>query len=194
MMYLNRLFILSIISAIFSFSCNAGDKSDENTVLVNSMVKKLLSSKAVIDINNASTVIQGDFNGDGINDFAVVFLPVAEITASNKLKVTKLWNYPGSVSSGKLHKSLAIFHGSKSDWLSDATQVFVLLDDTAALETPSFELLISRIGDKEYKNHTSYLPVKLQSDLIILPTEAGIDTYIYWDKDTYKLFEPEEIP
>jgi len=194
MKYLNRLFVLSIISATLSLSCNASDKMEDNAGLVNSLAKKLISSKVALDFSKKSEVLQGDFNGDGIDDIAAVFLPVSDIKGTDKLKVIKLWNYPGQVSSGKQHKSIVIFHGSKSGWLSDATQGFVLLDTTAALETPSFKLLISRVSDKDYRNHASYLPVKLKSDLIIVPTEAGIDTYIYWDKGSYKLFEPDEIP
>ena len=194
MKYLNRLFVLSIISATLSLSCNAGNKAENNAGLINNLAKKLNSSKVILDVSKTSEVLQGDFNGDGLDDLAAVFLPVSDIKDTDRLKVIKLWNYPGQVSSGKFHKSIVIFHGSKSGWLSDATQSFVLLDTTAALETPSFELLLSRVGDKDYRNHASYLPVKLKSDLIIVPTEAGIDTYIYWDKNSYKLFEPEEIP
>ena len=194
MINLNRLFILSVISVIFSLPCNAADNRDVNSVLVNNLVKKYLSAKETIDVKNTWTLYQGDFNADGVNDFALVFLPATKITESNKLRVVKLWSYPTSVTSGVFHKSIAIFHGSKNGWLSDDVQVFVLLDKTGVLETPSFKLLISHVGDKEYKNHISYLPIKLKSDLIIVPTEAGIDTYIYWDKNAYKLFEPEEIP
>jgi len=194
MKYLNRLFVLSIISATLSLSCNAGNKAENNAGLINSLAKKLISSKVILDVSKPSEVLQGDFNGDGLDDLAAVFLPVSDIKDTVRLKVINLWNYPGQVSSGKFHKSIVIFHGSKSGWLSDATQGFVLLDTTAVLETPSFELLLSRVSDKDYRNHASYLPVKLKSDLIIVPTEAGIDTYIYWDKNSYKLFEPEEIP
>ncbi len=35
---------------------------------------------------------------------------------------------------------------------------------------------------------------KVNGDIIILPTEAGIDTYVYWDSDSYKLHIPEEEP
>ena len=68
-----------------------------------------------------------------------------------------------------------------------------MLDYTGAHETPFFELIVSHVGDNDYKNNISYLPVKLKMDLIVIPTEAGIDTYIYFDKDGYKLFEPEEM-
>ena len=194
MMNLYRTFILLIITAIIPVSCNASDSNDDKTVDVSKLVKKYISPKIVIGPDIASSVINGDFNGDGVIDLAMLFLPVSEMTASNNLNVSKLWQYPGSVSSAGFHKSLAIFHGSESEWLSGDTQVYVLLDDTGALETPSFKLLVSHVGDKDYKDNALYLPVKLQSDLIIIPTEAGIDTYIYWHQGRYQLFEPDEMP
>lgn len=194
MMYLNRLFILSIFSVTLSLSCNAENNVDKNIELVDSLIKKLISTKAILNDSKASNIQKGDFNGDGMDDLAAVFLPVSDISDSNKLKTIRLWNYPDQISSDKSHKSLVIFHGSKGGWLAGATQIFVLLDSTGALETPSFELLISRTADKDYKNHSSYLPAEVKADLIIVPTEAGIDTYIYWDKTSYKLFEPEEMP
>ncbi len=184
----------AVFSLMLSLPCNAENNTDVNAELINSLVKKYVSENAIVDLKKPLNILQGDFNGDGINDFAVVFLPVTGVVETNRLKVTKLWNYPESVANVKLHKSLIIFHGSKGGWLSDETKVFVFLDQTGVLEAPSFKLLISRVKDKDYKNNISYLPVVIQSDLIILPSEAGIDTYIYWDKGVYILYEPDEIP
>lgn len=192
MLNVYRTFIALIIAVLISVSCNASDS--DKTVDVNKLVKTLLSPNIVIGPDVASSVINGDFNGDGVIDLAMLFIPVAEMTTAKNLHVLKLWQYPGSVSSPGFHKSLAIFHGSESGWFSGDTQVYVLFDDTGALETPSFKLLVSHIGDKDYKDNVLYLPIKLQSDLIIIPTEAGIDTYIYWDQERYQLFEPDEIP
>ncbi|MCP5079204.1 MAG: hypothetical protein GY951_14260 [Psychromonas sp.] len=194
MMILCRTFILLIITVMFPVSCNASDSNDDKTVDVSKLVKKYLSPKIVIGPDAASSVINGDFNGDGVIDLAMLFLPVSEMTASNNLNISKLWENPDSVSSANFHKSLVIFHGSKSGWLSGDMQVYVLLDDIGALETPSFKLIVSHVRDKDYKDNALYLPVKLQSDLIIIPTEAGIDTYIYWHQGRYQLFEPDELP
>lgn len=194
MKYLNRLFILSIVFSALSLSCNAGSKEEKNAGLVNSLVKKLVLPNTSLDDLKVSIIVQGDFNGDGFDDFAALFLPDSAIRGSNRLNVKELWNYSESLVSNKIHKSLVIFHGSKNGWLSDSTQGFVLLDKSGVLDTPSFELLVSRVGDKEYKNNASYLSVVLKSDLLILSTEAGIDTVIYWDKGIYNLFESDEIP
>ena len=194
MKYLNRLFVLSIVTASLSLSCNAGNKEHKNVELVNGLVNKLILPKSTQVDSKVSMIVQGDFNGDGFEDYVATFMPVSGLNESSRLKIKKLWIYPGVVSSGKLHKSLVVFHGNKNGWASDSIQSYVLLDTSGALETPSFELLVSRTGDKEYKDNISYLPVVLKSDLLILPTEAGVDTYIYWDKGSYKLFEPDEIP
>ena len=204
MKYLSRLFALSVVSASLSLSCNAGNKEHKNVELVNNLVKKLILPKTTQGTSTVPMVIkdeiiqgdfvQGDFNGDGIEDFAAIFMPVSGLTESGRLKIKKLWNYPGVVPSDKLHKSLVVFHGDKNGWETDSIQSYVLLDTSGALETPSFKLLISRTGDKSFKENASYLPVSLKSDFLILPTEAGIDTYIYWSKGAYNLFEPEEMP
>ena len=136
----------------------------------------------------------GDFNGDDLEDIAVLFKPTSKPVETTQLKVNMPWVYPSTTKSNKYHRSLIIFQKAGNNWLNDKTRVFIMLDTTGVLETPSFKLLVSYKSDKDYSEHASMLPVKINNDLIILPTEAGIDTYIYWDKDTYKLFEPEEIP
>jgi hypothetical protein len=78
--------------------------------------------------------------------------------------------------------------------MSADTQVFALLDNSGVLETPSFQLLVKKKHAQGYRQHQGGLPVKHTGDLIILPTESGIDTYIYWDKTTYKLHVPKETP
>ena len=30
--------------------------------------------------------------------------------------------------------------------------------------------------------------------VIVVPTEAGIDTYLYWDGEKFALYAPEETP
>lgn len=137
---------------------------------------------------------QGDFNGDGVIDIVALFTPESEPTETAQLNVLTPWVYPSTKPSDKYRKSLVIFQSTNGQWVLDKLQVFVLLDTNGVLETPSFELLTISKKDKNYASHASELPVKTGNDLIILPTEAGIDTYVYWDKSTYKLLEPEEIP
>jgi hypothetical protein len=179
---------------LMSLSCNAKDTGVNNEETARMLIKHSFSGQATIIESKKPFVRSGDFNADGVDDLAVLFLPKTKPKASKQLKVSMPWVYPGVTPSKTYHKSLAIFHGDKNGWKSANIQAFALLDTLGVLETPSFELLITRKGDKDYKNHSAMLPIKSSGDLIILPTEAGIDTYVYWDKDSYKLLEPEEIP
>ncbi|MBE9567198.1 MAG: hypothetical protein IMF14_00785 [Proteobacteria bacterium] len=191
-MTLIRFFAVSVLSVIFASSCSAEDKAGSESL--ESVFQQYLSPHTIVLNKGKPASVRGDFNGDGFSDVAVVFLPATEIAASDLLHVSRLRRSPEFFSSGKPHRSLAIFHGGKAGWSSGVIQVFVLLDDSGALETPSFELLISRVDGNAYSDLVSGIPVEPAGDLIILPTEAGIDTYLYWNRDRYKLFEPEDIP
>lgn len=180
-----------ILATSVSVYCNAENNVDMHIDIAGDLIERLVSAKATLD---ASKVRQGDFNGDGLADFAVLFMPDSVKFNNSNIKMNELWLYTGVSLSNKLHKSIAIFHGSEKGWLSKNIETYILLDYTGVLETPSFDLIVNKAGDKDYKSKVSYLPVNLMGDLIIIPTEAGIDTYIYFDKDGYKLYEPEEIP
>ncbi|MCK5232242.1 MAG: hypothetical protein KAR13_18360 [Desulfobulbaceae bacterium] len=189
----NSLLVLHVV--LLSLSCNANDKSPINGATVKWLIKHYFSDQARIIKNDQPYFKTGDFNGDGVEDIAILFLPRTKPKTSAHIKVSTPWVYPGSRTSKIYRKSIAIFHGDQEgDWLSTKSRAFALVDTSGALETPSFELLVTRKSEKDYKNHRDMLPVNTSYDLIIIPTEAGIDTYIYWDKDNYKLFEPEEIP
>jgi hypothetical protein len=38
------------------------------------------------------------------------------------------------------------------------------------------------------------LGINIQGSALVIPTEAGIDTYLYWDKNTFIIHEPLELP
>lgn len=175
-----------------SFSCSAGDNKKIERVLVNSVVKYYFSSKAIVDINNV--YFSGDFNQDGYADIAVLIKPAIGIKQSVKFVISEPWSDATKKYKIKNYTSLAIINGSSRGFMSNGVKVFVLLDHTGVLETPAFQLIVKKISDKDYSEHARMLPLKIQKDFIILPTEAGIDTYVYWDKGRYSLYEPEEEP
>lgn len=178
--------LLFFYLALLSISCDAD--SDLNQKFVDNLMNHFFPN------NNNSGIISyktGDFNGDGLQDIVVLFKPTKIPDKHTNMHILTPWNYNNSE---VLHRSLVIFNNPGKTWEFNKTHVFLLLDKTGVLETPSFQLLISKFNSKTYNSHASYLPVKTKSDLIILPTESGIDTYIYWNKNTYQLFEPEEIP
>lgn len=189
---LNSILILPIV--LLCLSCSANDKLPINEETIEKLIKYYFSDQAKIIKTTPPYFKAGDFNGDGLEDIVVLFLPKIKPKTSDHLKVSMPWGFPGPRASKIYTTSLAIFHGAHGYWLPAKTHAFALVDTSGAIETPSFELLVARKSDKDYKKYRAMLPVKILYDLIIIPTEAGIDTYIYWDKGSYKLFEPEEIP
>jgi len=184
--------LISLPILLIPLSCSAGISGNNSETVVKLLNYFFPEQKK---LNNTKPIFKlGDFNGDGLEDITVLFKPTSKPIETSQLKVSMPWVYPSTKTSKKYHRSLVIFQKAGNNWLTDKTRVFTMLDTTGVLETPSFKLLVSYKKDKDHSEHTSMLPVKTNNDLIILPTEAGIDTYIYWDKDTYKLFESEEIP
>ncbi|MCI0506526.1 MAG: hypothetical protein L0Z73_10505 [Gammaproteobacteria bacterium] len=188
----SHLFILS--SLLLSLSCNAKDDVKVDAKIAQDAITQYFTAKATVTKSRQPAFITGDFNGDGIKDMAVLFRPAQTVTTSKQVQTSSPWAFPGSVQSANYHTSLAIFNGGSGDWLSPDTQVFALLDKSGSLETPSFQLMLKKKTDNEYAQLQAMLPAKHQGDLIVLPTEAGIDTYVYWDKTTYKLYVPMETP
>ena len=184
-------YINVLLFSLLSLSCSAESNISHDAKTVEKLLNSFFTGQ---DINIKPKFKQGDFNGDGVDDIAVLFTPKSKPKETSQLKVLTPWIYPNTKPSDNYRKSLAIFQSTKGKWALDKIHVYALLDTNGVLETPSFQLLSTSRKDKNYSEHASMLPIKTKNDLIILPTEAGIDTYIYWDKDTYKLFEPEEMP
>ena len=189
---LNRLLVPLVI--LTSLSCQANEPPPINEKLVKKLVQHYFSDQAKINAKNKSYFKSGDFNGDMIQDLAVLIHPKIKPKSSAQLQVSMPWVYPGVKGGDVYRTSLVIFHGNKQGWFAEKSRAFVFLDTSGTMETPSFELLVIGKGDQDYKDHSSLLSISTSNDLIIIPTEAGIDTYIYWKKDQYKLFEPEEMP
>lgn len=189
MKYIQLFLTLPILLMPLSCSAESNMSANQETVtkLLNTFFPELKQSKT-------PNYKLGDFNGDGLEDIVVLFTPQSKPTETKQLKVLTPWVYPTTKKTDKYRQSLVIFQRTMNQWVSNETRVYALLDTNGVLETPSFQLLTTSNKDKDYASHASMLPIKTKNDLIILPTEAGIDTYVYWDKDTYKLFEPEEIP
>ena len=185
--------IIGLTFICFSFlSSNASGKLRIDNTLASSVVSYYFQQNPVE--KDKPSFVSGDFNSDGYTDTAVLIKPAKNIKNKVKFTVIEPWRKSGGKIANRYHTSLAIIHGSANGFKNSKAKVFVLLDSTGVLETPSFELIVKKQTEKDFKEHSALLPIKTKSDFLILPTEAGIDTYVYWDKNTYKLYEPEEEP
>jgi len=178
---------------LLTWSCQAEQTKELSTSDIAALIPHYFGASALADERN-DFYIRGDFNGDGIDDIAVLFKPGKVLSAAEQVKTSTPWIAADNTQQGAYHTSLAIINGTKDGMLSHSAQVFALLDYTGVLETPSFQLIVVKHNDDDYPEYVSLLPVQTKSDLLVLPTEAGIDTYIYWDNSSYHLKVPQSSP
>jgi hypothetical protein len=201
MKLLTKFIALTLLS--ISFSCNAQDK----TSLDKSTVKKLIEhyfENNVKVIKNSNYPFEyyltGDFNGDELTDILVVFHPKNIPNETKQIKIFKPWKPYWDdmflkMQPKPLYTSLVIFNGTPDkNWFSDNTNIFVQLAFLGQLEPSAVRLRIMKKGTKAYKDNRYKLPPNATNDIIVIPSDAAIDTYFYWDKTNYKLLVTNEIP
>ena len=131
----------------------------------------------------------GDFNGDKVKDTLEFTYADKKLNASQKnIRNITPWELYSSNKSGSRH-SIIITHGSIDKLFSiyDVNDISIL-DTGAAKEL--FIFPFSKISELELP----LLSQHAKGDLIVIPTEAGVDTFLYWDGETYKAYEPIEMP
>lgn len=80
---------------------------------------------------------------------------------------------------GSHNNVLVTFGNSKQFLIRDVNAVSIL--DTEAAK----EMSVTRYSELEALD-VPELSVQAKGDVIVVPTEAGIDTYLYWDGSTIK--------
>lgn len=139
----------------------------------------------------------GDFNGDGADDL----LAVTEVTRGTEplpegVLVLQPWSGAESraysrTPSHEAAMSLAIVHGASASnggafLLYDPAPISIL-----ATEAAREAFVASR---SEVASLDTEMGRLARGDVFVLPTEAGIDTFIYWDGSTYRAYQPLVYP
>ena len=195
-----------ILSALLLSACGSDNAQAVNSGLAtasgsfgaetNKAQQSLVIEHAlVVDRNNT---FKADLNGDNSEDtvFVVNSLSLGK-GKLDKFTVVCPWPYygegvsPNSLLSGS-KISLVISLSSQNSAVHD----FILHDSNSpsVLDTEAArELSVSKVSalDAEVKGE---LLKRTKGELIVVPTEAGIDTYIYWDGKTFVVYEPSEAP
>ena len=145
-------------------------------------------------------LLTGDFDGDGMLD-AVYLVTVSPASAANTLApdVTVIDKVFGSAVLGARGEKtvLAIVQqGGKRKFLltgapldTDGLGYF----DTPIWTTPQVPLTLARRGSKVFRRFKAQ-ERRIVNDVLVVGTEAGIDTALYWNGKTYVLFSPNEEP
>jgi len=173
---------------------NAGISRAMDAETIRTLVSNYFGSASQVSETRRPYHVSGDFNGDGIQDVAVLFKPGNGMKPSMQVTISSPWVIDVKDPKLNFHTSLAIINGHTEGLMSTRTSVFALLDQSGVLETPSFRLMVVKRTNVDYQQYRARLPVKTTGDILILPTEAGIDTYVYWDKGSYQLYVPKRLP
>jgi hypothetical protein len=88
---------------------------------------------------------------------------------------------------GSHNNMLVILDNSKQYLIHDVNDVS-LLDTDAAQEISIASK--SSLGELDLPE----LSKQTKGDVIVIPTEAGIDTYLYWNGSSFQTYEPMESP
>lgn len=176
MRYLIFLFVSAMFAGVAS-GCEKGFDSGAHKAKLN---------------NNFNTVEWqvGDFDGDGVEDKVLVVSHYKEDIEMVDLEVIYPWPWSTEPESSEILTSLVVIHGNDAA----SPKNVLMVEASGSLATPSFQLSVLGIDDQHYDDTVANFSTKPEGDVIVLPTEAGIDTYMYRDGSGYVYFAPEELP
>ena len=192
---MKSLFILLGLILILTHTASCADKHGTNSEDVSNdshqdtWQQHLLALEGTLSLHTDYPKLRDfyDFDGDGIRDYLYfVRYPDNPAQALKNVKQVNLWqtDEPGQGA----QMALLIIHGQGMQFLIHDRNTISVLDTNAARESHVLnQNAIIAAGEGE-------LAQRAAGDIIVLPTEAGIDTYLYWDGTGYQLYEVYEIP
>ena len=86
------------------------------------------------------------------------------------------------------HNNIFVTFGNSKQFLIHDRNEFSILDTEAAEEI--HVVAHETLKELDFPD----LLEQAKGDVIVIPTEAGIDTYLYWDGISFQSYEPMELP
>jgi len=132
-----------------------------------------------------------DFNADGLVDYIYYVNVTANIESTTNdisLDIDQPWLKIDDQKKGS-KTGVIIIHGGDvlPSLIHDKNDISVL-DASAMLQSKVIK------KDKIKFIEEAELSTKAKGDIILIPTEAGIDSFIYWDGLMYQLYEVIDVP
>ncbi len=151
-------------------------------------IESQFSEFATIDIKRTKNSWALDFDGDQKMD-ALVAVKILSNNFSPDLTLAEPWELMDTDSEKGSQFGFILKSGaSENITLIRDKNTLSILDTEAAKET----LIVSHKNTADL--NLPELSRAAKGDIIVIPTEAGIDTYLYWDGKTVNAYEPIEIP
>lgn len=151
-------------------------------------IESQFSKFATIDTERAKNSWALDFDGDQRMD-TLVAVKFLSNNFPPDLTLTEPWELMDAGSEKGSQFGFILKSGaSENITLIRDKNTLSILDTEAAKET----LIVSHKNTADL--NLPELSRAAKGDIIVIPTEAGIDTYLYWDGKTVNAYEPIEIP
>ena len=181
---------LALLTALGSLSAAAASPDD---------VSKLFGSRVQANDRFAAPFATGDFDSDGTSD-AVYLVTILPQSMDHKLAsdVTVIGKLFGRAPLGPRGEALALAilqDGGKRKFLLTGYQgdgVTSYFESPIWSETP-IPLAIAKRGSKSFEEFHRQ-EKRIAHDILVVGTEAGIDTALYWTGQSYAWFQPLEEP
>jgi len=140
--------------------------------------------------NQPAPYASADFDGDGAADtVTVVSVAAGKVLPGDVTIISNLW-HTTSHADQAAKRGLAIV-------LSKQHRKFLIVSpdyfDSPMWSEKQLPLSVAGHGSKAFKEFQAQ-EKRIRNDILVLGTEAGIDTALYWDGKTFALFEPDEEP
>lgn len=190
-----KKFIYLFLPVVFVFS--SCDNAADPTVNAEASQKKTAAPTAknkYAFLSKAEKEMDGDFNGDGKPD-KLYLIETAAVSGLKNVSAKMAWTYYGEGDAPvDLSKAgpyaLVVVEGpdqSNVHLLYDPNEISIL----AALAAS--EMFVVKKSDKTNQAWID-LEGAASGDVLVIPTEAGIDTYFGWNGNEYISFELLEMP
>ena len=190
---MRRAFALLLLVLCATPGCAGSDASGDGGAAAaaspEARIARVFGSTVRIAAEHAPAVFRGDFDGDGVGDL-LVLVRVSEGARrlARDVRVVRPWPGADEDASGGDRLGLAVVHGGAAPgFLLFDPNLVSILDTSAARE--------AFVADKaEASSWDAEVRERARGDVFVLPTEAGIDTFVYWDGATYRAYQPLELP
>jgi len=152
------------------------------------IVRKVFGPSVQIEQPSRPLMFRGDFNGDGEGDLITVVTLDSKAKLPKDVKVLEPWG-KAELPPSERSRALAILH-RKGDQILGR---FIAVGDLPNSWEPEWEDMgLKVLSRKEGKEAIQGAIPK--GDVLQIPTQAGIDMYLYWDGKNYRNFAPDEEP
>jgi hypothetical protein len=155
----------------------------------------IITSAQIVSVSGIKA-LELDINGDGVPDVvrAVSVKPGKRLHVPDEDQIYGLWGGQ-KVRTREARRALSIEFGGK--W----RHMFLITDvrpNGGYFDTPQWSgstppISVAKRGSNAFKKFQKQ-EKRIRNDVLVLGTEAGIDTALYWNGKTFALFQPNEEP